>query len=158
MKILFLDVDGVLNCAETFRRAHEAGKKSIYLLDPTAIKRLQRIVKETQCKVVISSTWRNDAQGLEALEQAGVEFIDITPMIGSGMTASDCGRGKEVLRWLMDKDWKVTRYAILDDDPDFFKWQPLFQTSFNNGGLLDVHVDAVIKYFNKKPEQEEIPF
>ena len=155
MKVLFLDVDGVLNCRDTFMKAD---KRNIYLLDSVLVDRLKYIMKMTGCAIVVSSTWRNDPDGMKALHDAGIKTISMTPRLPGGYSADECIRGKEVLTWLMERNWEITRYAILDDDPDFFKWQPLFQTSFNGGGLLPGIAESVIEYLNQRPEQKELPF
>jgi hypothetical protein len=72
--IIFLDIDGVLNSRKfaEWRISPEGIKRRNYLkktysgiefnelllLDYTAVKRLKDIVLSTNCKIVISSTWR----------------------------------------------------------------------------------------------------
>jgi hypothetical protein len=50
-KILFLDVDGVLNDNEIRQSI------SMEIMRPIFVKRLEKILKETDCNIVISSTW-----------------------------------------------------------------------------------------------------
>ena len=50
MKVIFLDVDGVLNSAQD--------GYSIRLKTDSHLKLLQYIVKETGAKIVLSSSWR----------------------------------------------------------------------------------------------------
>jgi histidinol phosphatase-like enzyme len=65
MNVIFLDFDGVLNHQLWYkRRMDEVDTESIvskypfYEFDPESIKRLNRIVKETNSKIVVSSSWR----------------------------------------------------------------------------------------------------
>ena len=51
-KIIFLDIDGVLN-SETYDKNRTAGA-----IDPECAKRLNRIIKETNADIVISSSWK----------------------------------------------------------------------------------------------------
>lgn len=57
--LLFLDIDGVLNSSRFFH-AHPnrqwSGRDEP--IDPSAIVLLQRLVDETRCEVVVSSSWR----------------------------------------------------------------------------------------------------
>ena len=50
MKIIFLDIDGVLNNYNTL------GEGANW--EPDLVKILNRIIKETKAKIVLSSTWR----------------------------------------------------------------------------------------------------
>lgn len=134
MKILFLDIDGVVNCAETFQRH---GK---YIgIDPVMAERVKRIIKETGCKVVLSSTWRLDAKSRAHVRENVYPFFDVTKSIGIGF------RGEEVKEWLSRHDVDV--YAILDDERDFFDDQPLFRTSWKTG-ITDEITNAVIEHLN----------
>lgn len=63
MKILFLDIDGVVNHQEFYeRRANDETIKSLpYPLcefDPLVVNRINYILDETNSKLVISSSWR----------------------------------------------------------------------------------------------------
>lgn len=140
MKVLFLDIDGVCNCMFTPQRV-----KGYYLgIDPAMAKRVRQIRDETQCSVVLSSTWRTDPE----LEQ---EVIDkVCNIIGSTPEISLHDRGKEVEAWLKDHP-EVERYAILDDNDWFLPEQPLFKTT-NILGLTDEIAQKVIDYLNKDSE------
>lgn len=133
MKILFLDVDGVLNCTDTFRRRHAAweatGKEFKDLirfdwplghLDENLVLLLNPICEQTDCKIVVSSTWRNscelsDFKGL--LKQKGFlypdKIIGITPTLN--LSIAENHRGLEIKHWL-DNNAEVKSYCILDDD------------------------------------------
>lgn len=54
IKILFLDVDGVLNTYDTKKESETTG------INKSICERLGKIIEETQCKIVLSSTWRLD--------------------------------------------------------------------------------------------------
>lgn len=54
MKLIFLDIDGVLNY-EGYERLTRSGTRFV---DPILIKRLKKIIDCTGAKVVLSSTWR----------------------------------------------------------------------------------------------------
>ena len=127
MKVLFLDVDGVLNNAETIERSW--GFSGI---DPRLASLVKRIRSNTGCKVVLSSSWTLVKSGQEQVEQHVGRCVDVTPMrLGS--------RGHEINAWLRAHP-EVQRYAILDDDDDMLPEQlaNLFQTSLKTGITEDI--------------------
>ena len=59
MKVIFLDIDGVLNCKKT------PNPRSLpYMIDRRLLARFKRLLKRTRAKVVLTSTWRYDPAGL----------------------------------------------------------------------------------------------
>jgi len=56
MKILFLDIDGCLNCQTTKDRI--GGKGGLIGIDDKMLKRVKNICKKTGAKIVLSSFWR----------------------------------------------------------------------------------------------------
>lgn len=125
MKILFLDFDGVLNSSEFFERSRlrEIGETDkehkLSMLDPKAVGLLNKIIEETGCEVVISSTWRlgNKLEFLvNLLVVKGLNkdfrrnFIGVTPRIAGSE------RGHEIQKWLDENP--AEKFVILDDDGD----------------------------------------
>lgn len=141
MKVLFLDIDGVCNNATTKERF-----LGFVGINPKMAEQVKRIVKETGCSVVLSSTWRKDKEFREEVRDKVVDFIGVTPVLASGF------RGDEVNKWLR-QHIGVKHYAILDDDSDFHPDQPHFKTSYVGKGLTKEIADKVIEYLNK--EQHE---
>lgn len=143
MKILFLDVDGVLNSRDTIRKSTTNG---VAMIDPYMVLLVNRIIEATGAKVVLSSSWRH-AKGGDLIKIAGVEFIDITPTCCTGI------RGAEIYHWITRnipyEDRDTFRYAILDDEGDMLLWQKdsFFQTSFETG-ITEEIANAVIKHLN----------
>lgn len=144
MKILFLDIDGVCN---SLAYAMKNGMNLWNKVDPDAVAIVQRIIEETGCKVVLSSTWRLYPDSLKVVRSEVCEFIDCTPnMQGDAGHYGITARGLEIKDWL-DRHPEVERYAILDDNSDMLPGQPLFKTTFNNG-INNKIADRVIKYLN----------
>ena len=56
-KILFLDIDGVLNSAKWYARQRN-GLDDLAHFDPTLVRRVDEIAGRTGAAVVISSAWR----------------------------------------------------------------------------------------------------
>lgn len=62
MKIIFLDIDGVLNTIETFINRKKEYKETGILnveIDEFRVQYLKQIIKETDAKIVLSSSWRH---------------------------------------------------------------------------------------------------
>lgn len=135
-KILFLDVDGVINSRDS-----TIFKGSLWPLDPYKAFLVGKIKLETNCDVVLSSSWRHHPDGVREVERRVVPIVDITPTL-----KNTSFRGDEVRSWL-SKHPEVEKYAVLDDDSDFYNDQPLFKTTFDSG-LNDDIANNVISYLN----------
>ncbi len=91
MKVIFLDIDGVLNHQEWYQKRADlvdqneiSSQYPFYEFDPESVDLLNYIIDKTGAKVVVSSTWRigtspKDLQ--EILDRVGFtgEVIDTTP-------------------------------------------------------------------------------
>ena len=80
MRIIFLDIDGVLNCLETFkRRRFKWEETGVWdsMLDDEMLKRLKELVGETDAKIVLTSTWRDTLDdNLNPINDLGKNLID----------------------------------------------------------------------------------
>ena len=111
MKVLFLDIDGVINRF----KCHEDGRPDNEL-DIDCIKRLHRIVAETGCKIVISSTWKISPHLMDILEE------DLFPYLPAGCIAGctkthipQVQRQVEIREYLKEHKDEIENYVILDD-------------------------------------------
>jgi hypothetical protein len=129
-KIIFIDIDGVLNREDTIYIAE---------IDPDLVAILKKIVSKTKAKIVLSSTWRLSEISRNKVKEY-IKFIDVTPDFGLKP------RGEEIASWL-NKHPEVEKYAILDDDSDMRPGQPLFQTTWEKG-LTEEIAQQVIKHLN----------
>lgn len=142
MKVLFLDIDGVCNSAAWAKQ----GNSLWHGTDPKLVKLVRRIIKETDCRVVLSSTWRLYPEAREVVERDVCQFIDCTKDLQAGAKRGIVERGVEVQDWL-DRHPSVTQYAIIDDDSDFLPHQWHFKTTFDTGLTEDI-AEAVIAHLN----------
>jgi hypothetical protein len=144
MKILFLDIDGVVNCATTAQR-----HRGFIGIDPYMALLVDRIIQATGCKVVLSSTWRMGEESREEVKRQVTDFIDTTDYSWFDQkTNKHSTRGDEIQKWLdLHKD--VTKYAILDDDTRILDSQKhnWFQTYWETG-LNEELANKVIKHLN----------
>lgn len=100
MKIIFLDIDGVLNCEKGFKNGW-CKYNDDYGMDffPPSSLLINRLIEETKAKIVISSTWRS--AGLKEMRKMwkhrnmSGEIIDITPRMWSYERENYIHNGKE---------------------------------------------------------------
>lgn len=145
MKVIFLDIDGVLCCARSCV-AHggypAAGNPVSWgKFDEVAIKLLQEAMRKTGAIVVLSSSWRSMVN-LEALQwRLGIRIESVTR---EGTEAEP--RGAQIHDWLI-RHPSVEAYAILDDDEDMLPDQMphLCLTSKRNGFLLGHYKELIEK-------------
>ena len=117
-KILFLDIDGVLN---TDRQQWYCQMNSIapvdkfgYAFDSKAVENLATILEETGAEIVISSSWK--FLGLQTLQKMWKDrnmpgtILDITP--------DGDNKGLKIDEWLLKHEGQISGYAIIDDEND----------------------------------------
>jgi len=74
MKVIFLDIDGVLNCKST-----PNPRGFPYIVDPGLLARYLHLAASTDAKTVLLSTWRHDPAGQWSARYYGVPFFDVIP-------------------------------------------------------------------------------
>jgi hypothetical protein len=159
MNIIFLDIDGVLNCEQFYKERMKLDCQKPYPLNQICTERvawLNELCESIKAKVVVSSTWRHD--GLEAMQnlfkQVGgtFEVIDITPSLGRYTV-----RGNEIRAWIENNSKLLGcyssdfhTYAIIDDDSDMLLWQRdhFFQTD-TYSGLTPNTCYRITRFFQK---------
>ena len=98
MKVVFLDIDGVLNCKRT-----PNPRKFPFIVDAVLRKRLERLLHVTGAQVVLSSSWRFDPAGIFSAKYYGVPYSDMIPDL------PDHPRCEEILAWLREhRRWSDT--------------------------------------------------
>lgn len=151
MKLIFLDVDGVLNHNKS--RMDLLTGKSHFILDEDCIDNLYRIIDATNAYIVISSTWRLGA-GRLILEKS----LPQERVIGSTPWISLNDRKTEILHWLQNvwpcsHGWAsrtITKLAVIDDDIDADLGDgSFFLTDAENGGLTKEISERIINYLNE---------
>ena len=163
MKVLFLDIDGVLNSSQHFKRTVELRNKTskrgldfrdsewLTNIDQTCINHLKHLMnKVPDLHIVISSTWRKShplelfKKNLsEMLKVSPDRILDVTPSLGKNGEV----RGDEIQDWL-NRHPSVTRFAIVDDDSDMAHLHDhLFQTKWESG-LQFEHVVKIEEFLN----------
>lgn len=162
-KIIFLDIDGVLNTERQHDRCVNEGITPVdgfgYAFDPIAVANLKRIVEETGADIVISSSWK--LWGLDAMQRMWIrrglpgKVIDITPntesdemLLSVDLDYMDIPaiKGSEIKEWLSTNGNDVTHYAILDDLPDLLPEQEShFVQTDPRIGITEEDAEQIIK-------------
>ena len=145
-KVIFLDVDGVLN-SNTFEQwLYENHVKKYYgyeLLDQKAILCLQDIVFTTDAEIVLSSSWRLSTHMTKMLEdQLRPYALAISSFTQRLVYNGD--RGEEITAWLKDNP-DVTHYVILDDEFEMADHKEHFVKTTMAYGLLPEHANRAIE-------------
>lgn len=158
MKILFLDVDGVLNSDEYYNYIRPIRKNLKFpdtKIDPDAVNLLNYIVSKTGCEIVVSSAWRfgKSINALVSLfHEMGIEkdIFDMTKWDATTLTDVN-PRGDEIQEWLDENKDIVTNYAILDDSYAMNDEQlPYTVFTDDKVGLTEENAEKIIRILNEK--------
>lgn len=147
-RILFLDIDGCLN-TESFlwgvlsRTTHTDED----MIDPFHVEQLNRIVRETDCDVVLSSAWRVDGidkvQGWLKLRGFEYKLLDVTPG-----PLGYANRTEEILAWLANN--KASNFCVVDDCPMGEVLREHFVWCDPNTGLTPARASLAIEILSRK--------
>ena len=156
MKIVFLDIDGVLNCEGS--RSRCAGYRGI---DDKKAENLAQIVRATGAKIVLISTWKDDWRKTDKAHQGMMANYLDKKLKKQGLAAWDktrdfvgeryLSRGEGILEYLARGG--AQGYVILDD------WQfdydscgltgNYVKTDNYNGGLTEELAEKAIGILNR---------
>ena len=170
MKVIFLDIDGVLNSENSLMEDDS--------LEEDLILNLKEIIKNTKAEIILSSSWRvlfNSLRRLmDRLGKVGLHISGLTPdgvswkwIENQNLKPSakyrdtytnwegkkidiTTDRGAEIFKWLSDHK-EVETFVILDDeDFDIKNYFPneLIKTNFKTG-LSKEDVKKAINILNK---------
>lgn len=176
IKVLFLDIDGVINTyksATTKREAFiEVGDDIVGFnkFEDDCVARLNQITDETGAKIVISSTWR---LGCIANNTTNLLYIHLKregvtgDIIGCTPADRECGyinehypdgsrgqRGFEINYWLKETKLDIESFVVLDDDMAWFVDSKVpnivwVEEGWEHG-LQDDHVRRAIEILNRR--------
>ena len=131
MKIIFLDIDGVLNANDDFggKSKPNPSVQGYAGISRSKVRRLANIVEQTEAKIVLVSSWKNDYEEYikyredligkylrNKLRQFNLNIYDTTLRYEQAYGAD---RGHGIKEYL--KTRRVTDWIILDDEifPDY---------------------------------------
>lgn len=159
MKLLALDIDGVLNSGRWYYERENSFRDETMAneLDPKAIVRLNLICSLSECRIVISSSWRILEKSCEAsipdmLANRGFLYperiIGRTPVIYDPLPEMT-RRGVEIHTWIDEQPEHPASLCILDDSADMGHLLPhLVRTTWPEG-LLDKHIQQALEMLER---------
>lgn len=143
--VIFLDIDGVLNC--------ESDWVNKFFIRQSCVKVLGKLAQTMGCtEIVLSSTWRACEGGTEPefyknlkrlLAEQNLNIVGTTPI------SSNHTRKEEILYYVKRHD--CGQYLILDDDPSVFGTTsdiPIYLTS-HLVGLTETDINSVYKMWKR---------
>lgn len=164
MKVLFLDIDGVLNTDHRH-------------IEPVLCAKVERVLDATGAVVVLSSSWRNL---IEAQMGTKAHYDEARALlVGNGMTerlfeaivsqtrnltewddaegvslmvGGERGhRAREILDWLEAWQGEVTAWVVVDDMGLWVDGLPKWQTVITSGrtGITDADADEMIRILQR---------
>lgn len=169
MKVIFLDVDGVLTY-EAYKNKETAN------IDLEKVALLKEICDRTGASIVISSSWRGIPDYVpdcyyilvSILKVNGIRVLGNIPHLNSSnqncrlsftldeldLMEEEEGTAAEVREWLEEHP-EVSHFVILDDLD--FQWEVygydthwVQPTWFGNGGLKREHVEKAVEVLSEK--------
>jgi hypothetical protein len=152
MKVIFLDLDGVLNGDEFLDQDRMSDKDGDWVqwwtdwIDPVAVEHLNSITDRTEAKLVFSSnrrTWLSLQDIAHIFSTVGItgELIDKTPYLRGE------DRGTEIRQWLVDTKLEVESFVVLDDHDDVGDLSDRLVRVDSVTGLTSRDVDQTIELF-----------
>lgn len=142
MRIIFLDIDGVLN-RTGYHPGQSVGLRS--WIEPELAARLSTVIDATSAAVVLSSDWRVGRE-LDVLRgelaAAGVvgTLHGVTPVLGSP-------RWREIEAWLAQQKFAPRDYVIIDDGFDMGPLASRFVRTSPLNGLDGEAAAAILRLF-----------
>ena len=165
-KVIFLDIDGVLNTKWWYTQMDRNTPKDKYgyAFDPKAVANLRRIVEETGAIIVISSSWK--CMGLSQMEEMWDvrnlpgKIVGITPnsvsdelLVNADIDSIELFhiRGEEIKEWLTRHGRHVSHYVIIDDMDNMLpEQQSIFVQTNPEVGITEDDANKAIAILNKE--------
>lgn len=137
-KVIFLDIDGVLNTRDWHCRMTKDTPRDEFgwVFDPVAVANLAHIIDETGAVIVISSSWKfygvPKLRKMWEIRKLPGTILDITPntvsdemLLNANLDEMELGvcRGNEIKEWLSRHKGEVSNYVIIDDFDDLLPEQ-----------------------------------
>lgn len=159
MKVVFLDVDGVLNSEQWFQQRPTPKR---FTVDPKCVARVRKLCEVTDAKVVLSSSWRvrmKVRQLVDLLSRSGLPrevMVGVTPHLLPHElpgTMEEAPRGMEILEWLTTERYRenlrggrVEKFVIIDDKSDMFGLEKHLVQTNKEIGISDRDVEVAISH------------
>lgn len=151
-KVIFLDVDGVLNCSDT-----KAKYQGFIGIDNKKVKLLAKLVNATGAIIVLSSSWKHYwDKNPEYCDEFGIYLNK--KLLQENLTIFDktydrkkwC-RGEGIKKYI--EEHNVKNFVVLDDEVfDFEDYETIFQnwiqTDYFKKGITEEQIELAIRKLN----------
>lgn len=145
-KVLFLDMDGVMNADRDFLPlGPKTFQVSTHPVGQFQTQLLSDIIVKTRAKIVISSTWRHHW----SIPQFNAVFSVFTFwlndwIVGITPCKMDATRGQEIEMWIKENNF-TGKFVILDDENDMEPFMDHLIQTETSEGLGFRHADRAIE-------------
>ena len=149
MKIIFIDIDGVLNTSDP----PSGGRKP--RLNKRAIDALNAVIEQVpDVRFVLSSRWRVDygyADVVRYLKSQGLNgvFVGQTPNFDKPETRNLSPRRRYEIQKYLDDHEINSEYVIIDDNPDLGRLSSRQIRTRFNVGLTESRVADIVRLLNR---------
>ena len=140
-RILFLDIDGVLNSEEYYKNCNNSNE-NYSRFDPSSVSLIKSLIEEFSLKIVISSTWRYGAVDRLMHELKRNKLLNYLYHDWFTTVIHPAHRGTEIKLWL-DLHPEVSDYVIIDDDDNILLEQN------NNYVKTSLHSGMNTEHYNR---------
>ena len=154
-RLVFLDIDGVLNCKST------VDKVGPYRgIEDEKVALLKKLVLATKSKLILVSSWKEHwyrQQEQKSQQDELANYLDEKLLkYGLKITAKvsdyEClGRGHSInkyINYIKEKGIDIASFIILDDHSHDYKesglLENLVKTNFNSNGLTQKHINKAL--------------
>lgn len=159
MKVIFLDIDGVLNNQQTNAKT----PVGFIGINNSLLKRFSKLVKETNARIVLSSTWKKEWHRderfctedgkymVKKFRQQKLLIFDKIKDVNGRLSL----RGASIMQYLENHP-EVEEWVVIDDDEfDFAKYPEImdrFVHTDNLKGLVEDDVQKAIGLLLKEKD------
>lgn len=149
MKIIFLDINGVLNSLKSRSRAYSLNKDRTEIVrnsfDENCMLLLKKLVIETNSFIVVTSSWRKSSEYYNIFLEVFKSYLPIERIIGTTKIDSYNPRILEIKDYLMACDHQISNFAILDDNNQMDDFNNHFVQVDSRYGLTNLDYEKIKK-------------
>lgn len=144
MKIIFLDIDGVLNNTQTYKNPNKAKALNGSWFEPEKVELLNRILQKTKTGIVLTSAWRweDHYKNIEMMGSLGISGA----YRGRVDDLHSVTRGEQIQDFLDKTPQIIDKFIILDDENDMGDLGEYLIQTDRAFGLTEENVQQAIEH------------